>query len=87
MVAQGKTELRLDLTAADGEHVYQTFQNFRLRPGPYYTLYIDRGVGTAGNEYHYNYKTKRKNNNMILSVWYFQTMVTKTTTIAKQNKN
>ncbi|XP_060581974.1 angiopoietin-related protein 2-like [Ruditapes philippinarum] len=49
MVSQGKTELRLDLTAAGGEHVYETFQNFRLSDGPYYTLHIDKGVGTAGD--------------------------------------
>ncbi|XP_060607406.1 ficolin-3-like [Ruditapes philippinarum] len=49
MVSQGKTELRLDLTAAGGEHVYETFQNFHLSDGPYYSLHIDKGVGTAGD--------------------------------------
>ncbi|XP_060581973.1 fibrinogen C domain-containing protein 1-B-like [Ruditapes philippinarum] len=48
MVSKGKTELRLDLTAADGTSVYETFQNFRLGAMPYYTLHIDTGVGTAG---------------------------------------
>ncbi|XP_060565133.1 microfibril-associated glycoprotein 4-like isoform X2 [Ruditapes philippinarum] len=48
MVFRGKTELRLDLTAADGTSVYETFQNFRLGERPYYTLHIDKGVGTAG---------------------------------------
>ena len=48
MVSQRKTELRLDLTAADGTTVYETFQNFRLGDSPYYTLHIDKGVGTAG---------------------------------------
>jgi hypothetical protein len=53
MVAQGKTELRLDLTAADGTSVYETFQNFRLGKQPYYTLHIEKGTGTAGNNYLY----------------------------------
>jgi hypothetical protein len=51
MVAQGKTELRLDLTASDGTSVYETFQNFQLGKQPYYTLHIDKGNGTAGNNY------------------------------------
>jgi hypothetical protein len=48
MVSRGKSELRLDLTAADGKTVYETFQNFSLGERPYYTLHIDKGVGTAG---------------------------------------
>jgi hypothetical protein len=48
MVSRGKTELRLDLTAADGTSVYETFQNFSLVEKPDYTLHIDKGVGTAG---------------------------------------
>jgi hypothetical protein len=47
MVSRGKTELRLDLTAADGKTVYKTFQNFRLGEKPYYTLHIDNGVRTG----------------------------------------
>ncbi|XP_060552110.1 A disintegrin and metalloproteinase with thrombospondin motifs adt-1-like [Ruditapes philippinarum] len=50
IVSQGQTELRLDLTAAGGEHVYETFQNFHLSDSPYYTLHIDKGVGTAGDK-------------------------------------
>ncbi|XP_060561522.1 microfibril-associated glycoprotein 4-like [Ruditapes philippinarum] len=49
MVSRGKTELRLDLTAADGTSVYETFQNFSIGENPYYTLHIDEGVGTAGD--------------------------------------
>ncbi|XP_053387889.1 fibrinogen C domain-containing protein 1-like isoform X2 [Mercenaria mercenaria] len=49
MASQGKTELRLDLTAADGTTVYETFQNFYLDEGPNYTLHIDPGTGTAGD--------------------------------------
>ncbi|XP_053387401.1 microfibril-associated glycoprotein 4-like isoform X1 [Mercenaria mercenaria] len=49
MAYQGKTELRLDLTAADGTTAYETFQNFYLDEDPYYTLHIDRGQGTAGD--------------------------------------
>ncbi|XP_060593871.1 adhesion G protein-coupled receptor B2-like [Ruditapes philippinarum] len=55
MVSRGKTELRLDLTAADGTSVYETFQNFRLGEMPYYTLHIDQGVGTAGDDYGISY--------------------------------
>ncbi|XP_053391925.1 hemicentin-1-like isoform X2 [Mercenaria mercenaria] len=47
MAAQGKNELRLDLSAADGSNVFETFQNFVLGPGPNYTLNFDRGIGTA----------------------------------------
>ncbi|XP_060574482.1 angiopoietin-related protein 1-like [Ruditapes philippinarum] len=55
MVSRGKTELRLDLTAADGTSVYETFQNFRLDERPYYTLHIDKGVGTAGDSHGLSY--------------------------------
>jgi hypothetical protein len=58
MVSRGKTELRLDLTAADGTSVYETFQNFRLGEKPYYTLHIDKGVGTAGTHCHRRFKLK-----------------------------
>ncbi|XP_053388216.1 coadhesin-like [Mercenaria mercenaria] len=50
MAAQGKTELRLDLTAADGTTVFENFQNFYLGSSPYFILYIDRGTGTAGDD-------------------------------------
>ncbi|XP_060577785.1 microfibril-associated glycoprotein 4-like, partial [Ruditapes philippinarum] len=55
MVSRGKTELRLDLTAADGTSVYETFQNFSLGAMPYYTLHIDKGVGTAGDDFGLSY--------------------------------
>jgi hypothetical protein len=58
MVSRGKTELRLDLTAADGTSVYETFQNFRLGEKPYYTLHIDKGVGTAGTYCHRRFLIK-----------------------------
>lgn len=49
MVAQNKTELRLDLTAANGSTAFEVFQNFRLGSPPDYTLNIDRGTGTVGD--------------------------------------
>ncbi|XP_053391249.1 fibrinogen-like protein A [Mercenaria mercenaria] len=49
IVAQGRTELRLDLTASGGKQAYEVFDNFRLGNAPDYTLHIDRGVGTAGD--------------------------------------
>ncbi|XP_053390846.1 fibrinogen-like protein A [Mercenaria mercenaria] len=55
MTSQGKTELRLDLTAADGTAVYETFQNFYLDEGPNYTLHIDPGTGTAGDRHGLSY--------------------------------
>ncbi|XP_045181209.2 ficolin-1-like [Mercenaria mercenaria] len=48
MAYQGQTELRLDLTAADGTDAYETFQNFYL-DSSVYTLHIDPGTGTAGD--------------------------------------
>ncbi|XP_060576204.1 angiopoietin-related protein 2-like [Ruditapes philippinarum] len=60
MVSRGKTELRLDLTAADGTSVYETFQNFKLGEMPYYTLHIDTGVGTAGDGFGLSYHNGRK---------------------------
>ncbi|XP_053387987.1 fibrinogen C domain-containing protein 1-B-like isoform X2 [Mercenaria mercenaria] len=55
MASQGKTELRLDLTAADGTTAYETFQNFYLDEGPNYTLHIDHGTGTAGDSHGLSY--------------------------------
>ncbi|XP_060595944.1 microfibril-associated glycoprotein 4-like [Ruditapes philippinarum] len=54
MVSLGKTELRLDLKAADGTSVYETFQNFRLGKQPYYTLHIDKGIGNSGDGLSYH---------------------------------
>ena len=49
MSSHATTELRIDLTAADGETAYQTWQNFSLSPGPDYKLHIGQTAGTAGN--------------------------------------
>ncbi|XP_053386989.1 angiopoietin-1-like [Mercenaria mercenaria] len=54
MASQRKTVLRLDLTAANGTTAYETFQNFYLDEGPNYTLHIDPGTGTAGDELRHN---------------------------------
>ncbi|XP_060592592.1 uncharacterized protein LOC132747282 [Ruditapes philippinarum] len=48
MVSHGKTELRMDMIAANGTSAYQTFINFRLSDSPYYTIHIDKGVGNVG---------------------------------------
>lgn len=42
------SELRVDLTAANGTTAYEVFGNFTLGPAPDYTLHIDPGYGTAG---------------------------------------
>ncbi|XP_060608164.1 thrombospondin type-1 domain-containing protein 7B-like [Ruditapes philippinarum] len=47
MLTQGKSELRLDLTAADGTVFQEVFQNFQLDNSPYYTLHIN-GTGGLG---------------------------------------
>ena len=46
-----QTELRIDMTAADGTKAYVTYQNFSLSPGPGYTLHIGQGAGTAFDDY------------------------------------
>ena len=48
MTSRHTTELRIDLTAADGTTAYETYQNFSLSPGPDYTLHVGQAVGTAG---------------------------------------
>ncbi|XP_060552934.1 A disintegrin and metalloproteinase with thrombospondin motifs adt-1-like [Ruditapes philippinarum] len=48
MVSQGKTELRLDLKAADGTYFHEVFQNFHLGSSPNYTLHIDEKSGHSG---------------------------------------
>ena len=47
MTSQQNTELRIDMTAADGTTAYVTYQNFSLSQGPDYTLHIGQGAGTA----------------------------------------
>jgi hypothetical protein len=44
-----KSELRLDLPAGDGTKVYDVYKNFYLEERPYYTLYLNRGNGSAGS--------------------------------------
>ena len=48
MVSQGNSELRIDITSINGTSAFETFQNFQIKQGPSYTLYLDQGVGTAG---------------------------------------
>ncbi|XP_053388067.1 fibrinogen-like protein A [Mercenaria mercenaria] len=42
MAEQGKTYLRLDVTAVDGEHVHEVFRNFKLSEAPDYYLKIGK---------------------------------------------
>ncbi|XP_053388744.1 CUB and sushi domain-containing protein 1-like [Mercenaria mercenaria] len=58
MSLQGKTELRIDLSAADGSTAFEIFQNFYLVAGNRH-IRIDKGTGTAGDSgkglsYNYN---------------------------------
>lgn len=48
MLKDTVSELRVDVTTADGATAYELFGNFSLGPPPNYTLHIDRGIGTAG---------------------------------------
>ncbi|XP_045183208.2 uncharacterized protein LOC123541720 [Mercenaria mercenaria] len=49
LVSQGRSELRLDVSAANGTKGYVTFQNFKISSGPNYTLHISPGHGTIGD--------------------------------------
>ncbi|XP_053378509.1 fibrinogen-like protein A [Mercenaria mercenaria] len=49
MVAQGPSELRIDVSSLGGSEGYETFQNFSISPGPGYTLNIALGNGTLGD--------------------------------------
>ncbi|XP_060608370.1 coadhesin-like isoform X2 [Ruditapes philippinarum] len=49
MTAQGATELRIELTAADNTYAYEIFQNFHIGDHPGYELHIDKGTGKAGD--------------------------------------
>lgn len=42
MASQGKTDLRLDITAANGDTAYEVFRNFGLSAGPDYTLKLGK---------------------------------------------
>lgn len=42
------SQLRIDMTAANGTTAYTVFGNFSLGPAPNYTLHIGQGIGTAG---------------------------------------
>ncbi|XP_060576051.1 ficolin-1-like [Ruditapes philippinarum] len=51
MTSQGKNELRVDLTTADGTTMHETFRNFKIDAGPEYTIHFDPGFGTADDGY------------------------------------
>ncbi|XP_053387310.1 microfibril-associated glycoprotein 4-like [Mercenaria mercenaria] len=49
LVAQGPSELRIDVSALGGSEGYEIFQDFSISPGPGYTLNIALGTGTLGD--------------------------------------
>ncbi|XP_060581715.1 fibropellin-1-like isoform X1 [Ruditapes philippinarum] len=49
MTAQGPTELRIELTAADNTYAYEIFKNFHIGTHPGYELHINAGTGSAGD--------------------------------------
>ncbi|XP_053387050.1 ficolin-1-like [Mercenaria mercenaria] len=49
MVAQGPSELRIDVSSVSGDEGYTTFQDFSISAGPSYTLQISLGVGTIAD--------------------------------------
>jgi hypothetical protein len=51
MTAQGPTELRIELTAADNTYAYEIYKNFHIGSHLGYELHIDKGTGTAGNKW------------------------------------
>ncbi|XP_053390901.1 thrombospondin-2-like [Mercenaria mercenaria] len=59
MSAQGSTELRIDLTAADNSHVYEVYPNFHLGTNPGYNLHVNKGAGTAGDRSGLSYHNGR----------------------------
>ena len=48
LASQGSTELRLDLTAADGSHWFETYSNFKLTPTTEYYLNLSKGHKSSG---------------------------------------
>ncbi|KAH3754154.1 hypothetical protein DPMN_188817 [Dreissena polymorpha] len=44
-----RSELRIDLMAADGSTAFEVFPNFRLSTAPNCTLHVNQGHGTAGD--------------------------------------
>ncbi|XP_060603457.1 microfibril-associated glycoprotein 4-like [Ruditapes philippinarum] len=52
MAANGPSELRIDLTAADNSSAYEVYSNFHLGSSPGYALHIDPGTGIAGDAYY-----------------------------------
>ncbi|XP_060599982.1 ficolin-1-like [Ruditapes philippinarum] len=52
MASNGKTELRIDLTAADDTTTFSTFKDFYLGGGPYYNLHIKRGNAQLDSGYY-----------------------------------
>lgn len=42
MASQYETDIRIDLTAADNDHLYEAFENFSLSSYPEFTLHLGR---------------------------------------------
>ncbi|XP_053387975.1 neurogenic locus notch homolog protein 1-like [Mercenaria mercenaria] len=63
LVSQGKSELRIDVTTADGISLHGTFANFNISAGPYYTLHVSPETGTLGSG------ISSSNNNMHFSTF------------------
>ncbi|XP_053390739.1 ficolin-1-like, partial [Mercenaria mercenaria] len=47
LAAQGRTDLRIDLEAANGTTGFETFENFSLSVGPAYTLHIGSTIDSS----------------------------------------
>jgi hypothetical protein len=50
-VSQRNSELRIDVTFANGSKGYETFPNFTISAGSNYTLHISPGSGSLGSRY------------------------------------
>ncbi|XP_053387921.1 neurogenic locus notch homolog protein 1-like [Mercenaria mercenaria] len=57
--SKNKTELRIDVEAADGTKAFEEYTNFRLTD-PDYKLQIDKGFGTAGDSTGLYYSVGRR---------------------------
>ncbi|XP_053387423.1 fibrinogen-like protein A [Mercenaria mercenaria] len=49
LVSQDSSELRIDVSAANGMKGYVTFEDFQISPGTNYSLHISPGNGTIGD--------------------------------------
>lgn len=49
MTAQGASDLRIELTAADNSYAYEIYKNFHIGTHPGYELHIGGGTGSAGD--------------------------------------